>query len=101
MGAAAQEIELRTRDRKRGHPTTQVTFRCPSELAEAAFAEGRDKTEGFTVLLDRAVDAKLALGELYKQVIVLSHLEGITEGEALGRLAKLGLEAQQKKSGRH
>lgn len=97
MGAVAQECELRTRDRKRGHPTTQVTFRCPEELAKAAATEGRDKTEGFTVLLDRAVDAKETMGEAYRQLVVYAHLEDITEGEALGRLAKIGLEALAKK----
>lgn len=76
------------RDRRRGHPSTRTTFRCPDELRSTAEGEGRDLTEGMITLLDRAVDSREALGDLFGEVQVRAHREGITEGEALGRFAR-------------
>ena len=84
------------RERKRGHPSKMIGFRCPEELLEAADSEGRVRTEGLIALLDRGHDAKEELGRDWVEVVVLAHREGITEGQALGRLAKASIERERK-----
>lgn len=96
MQPTSEVIDVRKQPRKRGHPANQLNFRCPDELREAAKREGEDLTDGLIVLLDRGNDAKAALGDLWIEVVVFAHRQGITEGEALGRLAKVTLEKEQK-----
>lgn len=83
------------RVRKRGHPSTMIGFRCPDEILAVADREGT-RTEGIVALLDRAVDAKDVLGEAWVEVIVRAHKEGITEGEALGRIALESIHRERK-----
>lgn len=87
---------MRKRPRRRGHPGRQLNFRCPDELREAINNEGEDQTDGVIVLLDRANDAKVELGDLWIEVVVYAHRQGITEGQALGRLARIGIEKELK-----
>lgn len=91
------EVDVR-RDRKRGHPSQMVGFRCPSELLKAANVEGRDQTDGLILLLDRAHDAREEMGKDWVEVVVRAHREGITEGQAMARLIKEALEKDRKKS---
>jgi len=84
------------RERTRGHPTEHVGFRCPTELLEAASAEAPERSKGIVTMLDRAFDAKEELGKDWIEVVVLAHREGITEGQALGRLARAGLGRDRK-----
>lgn len=90
----ATEAHMR-RERKRGHPTEQLGFRCPEELMRAIEGEGPDKSAAAIAMLDRAADAKTELGKDWIEVVVLAHREGVTEGQALARLAKLGLKAKK------
>jgi hypothetical protein len=96
----AEDVQMRTRVRKRGHPSEQISFRCPSELVRAIEDAGSDKTEGATRLLDRAVDARNELGEFWTDVEIRAYREQITEGEALGRIAREALERDRKGRGR-
>jgi hypothetical protein len=89
-----EEAQVR-RVRKRGHPSTMIGFRCPDEILEVADREGT-RTEGVVALLDRAVDARSVLGEAWVEVIVRAHREGITEGEALGRIALEAIQRDRK-----
>lgn len=100
QAAAAATSEgnyLRKRLRKRGHPSEQINFRCPEELVQAIDAEGEDRTDGLVVMLDRANDAKQELGDEWMEVVVFAHREGITEGQALGRLLKAAILKDRKK----
>lgn len=88
------EVIDRTKMRKRGHPTTQVVFRCPDELVKVIDTLARDRTPGVIRLLDQAVDSRDVLGERgWFEVQAYASANGLTEGEALGRLA---LEALKK-----
>lgn len=87
---------VRRHRRPRGHPTTQINWRCPDEIVKVIDTEGEDRSDGLMILLDRAVDAKAVLGDLWVEVIVKAHREGITEGEALGRIAKAAIEKETK-----
>lgn len=73
-----------------------IGFRCPDELLTVADKEGT-RTEGLVALLDRAVDAKEETGEAWVAVIVRAHQDGITEGQALGRLVKEAVDQEKKK----
>lgn len=85
------------RQRKRGHPSKMVGFRCPEELLDAADREGEDRTEGLVLLLDRGDDAKTELGSKdWAEVVVRAYREGITEGQALGRMVKELLDKDRK-----
>lgn len=86
----------RARRRERGHPTEAVGFRCPEELIGAAKSLDRDLSKGMIRMLDRANDAARELGDLWIEVEILAHREGITEGEALGRLARDALKRQKR-----
>ena len=92
----AEEEEQVRKVRKRGHPSTMIGFRCPDEILEVADREGT-RTEGVIALLDRAVDAKNEAGDAWVQVIVKAHQEGITEGEALGRIVREWAETSKKR----
>lgn len=81
--------------RERGHPTEQLGFRCPIELLEAVKAEDPDKTAGAIALLDIVADAKEAMGDDWVEVLVYAHRNNVYPGEALARLAKLGLKAKK------
>lgn len=72
--------------RERGHPSKMIGFRCPQELFDAAEAEDPVYAQGLIALLDRAVDAKREMGRDWSEVIAYAFREGISEGEALGRL---------------
>lgn len=91
-----EEKGVRKRYRGKGHPVDFVGFQCPRELREAADQEGDSRTEGMIVLLDRAVQSKDELGDLWTEVLVRAAREQITEGEALGRFAREAIEAQKK-----
>ena len=96
MGLAKREEEPQVRKvRKRGHPSTMIGFRCPDELLEVADKQGT-RTEGLIALLDQAVDAQGVLGDAWVEVIVRAHREGITEGEALGRIALEAVHRERK-----
>jgi len=83
--------------RKRGHESEPVRSNLPKELIDEADGEGGgNRTLGLTTMLDRASDAKRVLGQAYFEVIALAFRETITEGEALGRLAQAGIDAQKK-----
>jgi hypothetical protein len=75
--------------RDRGHPTDPIGFRCPTELVKAidAIADG-DRSRGLIQLLDVATDVRKELGKLWVEVEAYARTEGISEGEALGRLVK-------------
>jgi hypothetical protein len=88
---------MRRRARKRGHPTKMVGFRCPLELLDAAAQEGEGQTDGLVTILDRGNDAKLELGDEWVEVMVMAHREGITEGQALGRIARMALARYKRK----
>lgn len=97
MSTATAEVVLRTRIRKRGHESEAVRSNLPKELVDEADAEGGgNRTLGLTTMLDRASDAKRTLGPAYFEVIALAFKENVTEGEALGRLAQAGIDAQKK-----
>lgn len=101
MRVAPTEVTLKKRMRKRGHPSKMVGFRCPEELLVVANAEGEDQTDGLVILLDRGTDVRVEIGEeLWREVGVLAHRQGITEGQAVGRLAREALERELKKSRR-
>jgi hypothetical protein len=84
----------RMRQRERGHPTEHIGFRCPKELVEAAATLDRDRSKGLVRLLDQAHDARIELGQLWVEIEVFARREGISEGAALGRLAREALEAR-------
>jgi hypothetical protein len=86
----------RPRFRERGHPTEHIGFRCPAELVEAATVLERDRSKGIVRMLDIANDARTELGMLWVEVEVLAHREGMSEGSALGRLAREALESRSK-----
>lgn len=94
--AASREepVQMRTRMRKRGHPSEPLAFRCPKELLRAVEDAGADKTEGAIRLLDRAVDARAELGDFWAAVEMRAYRDQVTEGEALGRIAREALEAE-------
>lgn len=81
----------RRHDRKRGHPIVRMSLRCPEELVGPITAIGSDFTDGALAHLDTSVDARAELGDLWSEVEVRSHRDGITEGQALGRLAREAL----------
>lgn len=91
--AASTESPMPHRDRPRGHPSEQVVFRCPKELLEKAEALGRrSRTDALVELLDLAVDAMGALGDRWPQVVAVAASEQVSDGKALGQLAREALE---------
>jgi hypothetical protein len=104
MAAALGWLEdagVRVRERKRGHPSKLVAFRCPEELIEAAQKVGHDRTEGFTILLDIAADSMEQLGlDAWNEAMALAYRENVTIGEMIGRLARAQVEQQRKGSKR-
>lgn len=93
--AIAEALLNARRERKRGHPTESLTARLPEEIIQAIDSEARNKTEGAVALLDCAVDAKTEMGKEWLEVVIFAHREGLTEGQALGRLARLGLKSKR------
>lgn len=102
MGAVAvtegaKKVIDRRRERKPDHPKEFLGLQCPKELTKKAREIGRTKTEGVIRLLDIAADAFTEAtkddGSVWFQLQVYASQNGITEGEALGRLA---LEALKK-----
>lgn len=87
----------RPRHRERGHPSEHVGFRCPSELLDAATKLERDRSKGIVRMLDMAHDAREELGELWMELEIFAHRKGITEGEALGRVAREVLSKNEKR----
>ena len=84
-------------NRKRGSPTEAVNFRCPKELVDFAQAHGRSLSEGMVRLLDIGRDAMTEIGDLWPELEVYAVREGITESEAVGKLARAILAQRSKK----
>lgn len=88
-----ESVQVRTRVWPRGTKTQPLAFRCPLEVHDAVMeAASGDKTAGALRLLVLAMDAQKELGDLWVQVEVRAVQENITEGEALGRIAREALE---------
>lgn len=94
MPAAARTAQpMPYRDRPRGHPTRILTFRPPVELVkEAEGLKRRSLSDALVEMLDLYVDARAALGDLWPEVMARAARDGVTDGEALGRIAKEALE---------
>lgn len=84
------------RNRPRGHPTEYLGIRVPKELADAARDEGPNQSQGCIALMDLGFEAKRALGKEWIEVIIRAHREGVTEGEAVGRMLKDFIDSQRK-----
>lgn len=87
---------MRTRERKRGHPTTKENIRFPLEQTDFARQMGPDLTKGLVRTVDFLIDALAELGPLRRELELRAYEEQITEGQALGRWAKEGIERARK-----
>lgn len=85
-----------TRRRAKGFESELVAFRCPTEILPVIDSIDVSRTAGLVRLLDQAIDARTAFGDLWIELEVRAHREGISEGEALGRLAREALKRQKK-----
>lgn len=94
--AVASMIRMQRKVRPRGHPSVQRSIRIPRELVPVLETAGHSLADGAERLWDIAHDAASEVGDEWHEVVAVAQREKITEGAALGRLAKAAIAAAKK-----